>query len=301
MKDPGFLQQYSERVEAMRKSPYLDFPHHIHLETLSLCPAACSFCPYPGLERKGSKMDDSLIDKLFSDLADMPKNLAFQFSPQKVNEPFMDTRLEDLLRKINRRLPQAVINLTTNATPLTEARLLSLTEISNINYLWISVNESEPEAYARTMQLSWDLVQSRLRMVHKQLAKGKLNFEIVLSRVGDGSTADQAFRDWVHTHYPLFRSSVFQRGSWLGQIPDQTLAANMPEVPDLGCTRWFDLSITSEGVVAHCCMDGKAEWPIGDIRTHHALEIYNQPAWRRLRESVLSRREVAPCNGCTFL
>jgi radical SAM protein with 4Fe4S-binding SPASM domain len=72
-------------------------------------------------------------------------------------------------------------------------------------------------------------------------------------------------------------------------------------VPDVGCTRWFDLSITSTGTVAHCCMDGQAAWPIGNVATQHALEIYNAPHYRLLRERALTRLEASPCRTCTFL
>jgi MoaA/NifB/PqqE/SkfB family radical SAM enzyme len=49
--DEPSLVAYQNQVEGMRKSPYLDFPVHVHLETNALCNAACNFCPYPTLER----------------------------------------------------------------------------------------------------------------------------------------------------------------------------------------------------------------------------------------------------------
>src|SRR5690348_5429724 len=99
------LEAYQRRVEAMRQSPYMDYPAHVHLETLSLCPAACYFCPYPTLERKGTVMPDELIAKIISDLKAIPQDLNFQLSPFKVNEPFLDNRLFDILRTVNRELP----------------------------------------------------------------------------------------------------------------------------------------------------------------------------------------------------
>jgi radical SAM protein with 4Fe4S-binding SPASM domain len=119
---------------------------------------------------------------------------------------------------------------------------------------------------------------------------------VVLSRVGDGSEHDLAFRVWVAQTFPLFESSVFARGGWIGQVDTQ-----QGPIPDVGCIRWFDISITATGVVAHCCMDGKAEYPIGNVRDEHVLAIYNKPEYRRLREHTTSRLEVSPCSGCAFL
>ena len=106
--DEASLAAYQSQIEAARKSPYLDFPAHVHLETNALCNAACTFCPYPTLERKGAKMPDALIAKIIEDLRDIPQTLPFQLSPFKVNEPFLDTRLFSILAQINRALAQRV-------------------------------------------------------------------------------------------------------------------------------------------------------------------------------------------------
>jgi hypothetical protein len=290
------LAGYQAQVLEMRRSPYIDYPAHVHMETLSRCNARCTFCPYPGLERKGHRMPDALIEKILDDLRGIPRILPFQFSPFKVNEPFLDTRLFDVLAAIEATLPQATITLTTNASPLTEAMLDKLSRVKNLGYLWVSLNDHRPAAYEATMGLPWARTLERLTMLHARCRAGALAGRVVLSRVGDGSAADGEFVDWVVRRYPGFEPSVFRRGGWLGQV--ETTAGI---VPDVGCTRWFDLSITSTGTVAHCCMDGQAAWPIGDVATQHALEIYNAPHYRRLRERALTRLEASPCRTCTFL
>lgn len=290
------LSGYQAQVLEKRQSPYLDYPAHVHLETLSLCNARCSFCPYPGLERRGHRMPDALIDKILGDLQDIPRILPVQVSPFKVNEPFLDTRLFDILAAIEAKLPQATITLTTNASPVTEATLDRLALVRNLGYLWISVNDHRPAEYEATMGLPWTRTRERLAMIHARRAAGALTCRIVLSRVGDGTPADAEFCDWVVRHYPGFEPSVFQRGGWLGQVETATGA-----VPNVGCVRWFDISITATGTVAHCCMDGRAAWPIGDVNRQHVLEIYNGPSYRALRERTLTRLDAAPCRTCTFL
>ncbi len=94
---PPNLLVYHERALAMRQSSCIDFPAHVHLETMARCNAACNFCPYSSLERKGTKMDDDLIEKIVNDLKDIPRLHRFQLSPFKVNEPFLDARIFDLL------------------------------------------------------------------------------------------------------------------------------------------------------------------------------------------------------------
>ncbi|MBC7541449.1 MAG: tetratricopeptide repeat protein [Candidatus Sericytochromatia bacterium] len=290
------LQRYQQDVESRRQSRYMDYPAHVHLETLAVCTAACNFCPYPSLERKGTRMDSALIAKVIQDLTEIPADLPFQLSPFKVNEPFLDERLFDILASCNEKLPNAGLTLTSNASPLTEAKLNRLAQVRNLSYLWLSVNDHRPDAYEATMKLPYALTMERLALVHRKFTSGELAVPIILSRVGDGTDADDAFCQWVTKTFPGFQASVFQRGAWLGQVD-----VVVPDVPAVGCVRWFELSITATGIVAHCCMDGQAKWPIGDVSQQHVLEIYNAPEYRGLREKTLTRLDASPCNECTFL
>jgi len=288
--------RYTEKLERMRASPYLDYPAHIHIETMAVCNAACDFCPYPVLERKGARMPDDLIEKILHDLAEIPKTLPFQISPFKVNEPFVDVRLFDILRSINRRLPNASIALTSNASPMTDGVLDQLLKVRNVAYLAVSFNDHREREYEATMQIPYARTLARLEALHDHAAAGRIAFPVVLTRVGDGSGADHDFVVWVEERFPAFRASVSPRGDWLGQVDTP-----VSSVPNIGCQRWFEISITATGVVAHCCMDGMAKFPIGDVREKSVLEIYNDPAYRMLREATATRLDVSPCKGCTFV
>jgi len=275
----------------------MDYPVHVHLETLALCNAACNFCPSPTLDRKGTKMEYSLIEKVIEDLTEIPGHLPLQISPFKVNEPFLDTRLIDILKLINRKLPNALITLTTNAAPITQKKLLEVVAIKNIQYLWISVNHHIPSEYTKIMQIPWEKTHEKLNMIHQAKKEGLIPFTVVLSRVSDRTSADKEFCAWVTEKFPLFKFSLFHRGGWIGQVD-----TDIPDVvPDIPCIRWFDISITATGTVAHCCMDGKAEWPIGNVRENSVLEIYNQEAYKNLRQNMDSRLDTSPCKTCTFL
>ena len=290
------LDLYREQIQHKRNGPYMEFPSHVHMETMAKCNAACVFCPYPTLERQGEIMSDALVAKIISDLTDIPRGLKFQLSPFKVNEPFLDVRLFDILRTINDKLPNAALTLTTNASPVTQKNLDQLSTVKNLEELWISFNDHRPAEYEATMKIPYKRTIERLDAIHARVAAGDFPFKVVLSRVGDGSTADEAFKQWTFKHYPAFYHSVIQRGAWIGQVEDID-----QNVPNVGCSRWFELSITATGVVAHCCMDGQAKWPIGDVNSQHVLEVYNNPHYRQLREQTVTRLDATPCNQCAFL
>jgi len=293
---PPALKAYHLRAIAMRHTSYIDFPAHVHLETMAQCNAACNFCPYPSLDRKGAKMENALIEKIVSDLKDIPRLHRFQLSPFKVNEPFLDVRIFDMLEYFHNELPHASITLTTNASPITEKIIHRLTKFPKIGYLWVSFNDHRQAEYEEAMKLPYKRTRERLDLLHKAKAEGRLSIRIVLSRVGDNTAVDQEFIAWVKTTYPLFEASIFPRMNWLGQV-------DMPQsaVPPVACTRWFDVSITATGVVAHCCVDGQAKYAIGDVRQRHLLDIYNDPMYRRLRLTVDNRQSTEPCCRCNFL
>lgn len=293
-------EQYQQRVEQWRHSRYMDWPSHVHLETFAKCNASCCFCPYPTLDRKGERMPDALIEKVLGDLEDMPADLPFQLSPYKVNEPFLDVRIFDLLDQIRTRLPRAAILLTTNASPLTGKLLRRLIQ-HPVDRLWISFNDHRKAHYESIMGIPFLRTLESLDRIHAVKASGELGAEIVLSRVSDASPADREFTRWVANRYPLFKTAVFPRGEWLGQTAGTDPTEIHSAVPAIGCTRWFELSITATGDVAHCCMDGKLEYPIGNVRDQHVLEVYNAPEYRRLRESTRTRLDATPCNRCHFM
>lgn len=292
------IRREIEGVAALRASAHVDFPNHVHLETLAVCNAACGFCPYPTLDRIGTRMPDDLIEKIIDDLSDIPASLPFHLAPYKVNEPFLDKRLPDILETINQRLPHAKICLFSNGTVFTDKLLARLATIENVAYLNLSVNECNPVAYEALMRMPFARTVDRLRRLHDWAARGAFAFPITINRVMDGTDQDNAFLRWGTTEFPAFRTTVSIRKDWNQQVDERT---TLPTAPNLPCKRWFDLSIMADGKVTMCCMDGKGEWPIGDARASHLLDIYNADSQRAIRTDAVSRLELDTCRNCTHL
>jgi hypothetical protein len=287
------------KAQRLRAKGYLRYPAMVHLETIAVCNAACEFCPYPKLERKGTRMPDRLIEKVIGDLSAIPRDLPFRLAPYKVSEPFVEARLFDILRMVNERLPNARIALITNGSALTEAKVHALKEMRNISYLAVSLNYDDPQEYESVMRIPFARTVARVDLLHEAVLAGELAIEVRIMRVSGDRESDARFVEWAGKRYPRFLVGVNPRNDWLGEVPGGGV---YPVVPDAPCHRWFDLSITATGKVAMCCMDGEAKYPKGDVNTQHVLDIYNQPHLLALRESLLSRRAAAaPCSGCTYL
>jgi radical SAM family protein len=287
------LDYYRGRVEELHNSPYVDSPYMVSVETLALCNAACDFCPYPSLERKGIPMSDELLWKVLREFRDFPQGLPVIFTPSRVNEPFLDQRIFDICLWVNRELPHFSFNFFSNASPLTRANLLRLASIRNVNFLALSINDYRPETYEKVMRLPFRRTLERVAEVHEMKRTGELYFQVILSRVGDRSVHDEKFRAWAQQNFPLFSVWVTPRADWIGAVK-----TDVSPVPDVGCTQWFEQNLLADGKEAFCCMDSSGELCTANAASMHILEMYNQPAKRELRVNRVTRSALWPCNAC---
>lgn len=272
---------------------YLDYPAAVHLETWTQCNAACDFCPYVTLDRLGNKMPDELIEKILCDLEDIPKTHQFFFSPFKVNEPFLDKRMLPLLEDINKRLPNAILTLFSNGAPLTRKKIKRIAKLKNVRHLWISLNEHRPREYEAVMQIPLAMTVKRLDALHEM----EFPHKVVISRVCDKTPIDKEFVMRVKNRWPRFEPVLIKRDAWISSIEHDAIAT---EVPVTKCNRWWEIEITSTGRTALCCMDGHAQYSIGDVSKKHVLEVYNSPDYKRMRVGSKTRQAYSPCNGCTY-
>lgn len=264
-----------------------EYPNEVSLETWAKCNARCTFCPYPTMERIGDKMSDEMIDSVVDQIAAWRRPMFF--SPFKVNEPFLDPRTIPLCEKVNRLAPLVGIRLFTNGSTLIPEKIEQIGKLKNIYHLWISLNEYREDEYEKLMGLKFSITTKRIDHLHKVYFPHR----VVLSCVGQ---PNEEFKQYCRERWPRFQSVALKKDAWI----DFT-TAQVTEVPDKACLRWFELNITASGKVARCCMDGEARYGIGDIRENTLYDIYNSHDWKRLRESLMSRRDSGTiCQTCTY-
>lgn len=275
------------------RNPYLDQPIEIAIETFAFCNAACTFCPYPTLERKGTRMSEDLMYRLLDEISKFEHPCVL--SPFKVNEPLLDTRLMKYLNMVNLIAPSVSLRLFTNGSPLSASLIDRIAALDNVRHLWISLNSHNPDEYKKIMGLDFERTALRLDALHYAVFIGEFLHPVVLSKVVDNPDTWWEFTMYCNTRWPLFKVQPIKQDSWLGYA-----APLMPDIPDAPCARWFELSILATGIVSLCCMDGKGEFPIGDVNTQTLLEVYNNPFYRERREQSLSRMHIHPCSTCSY-
>lgn len=284
---------------------YLHQPREVSIETLALCNARCTFCPYPTLERKGMEMSLGLIAKMIAEMSAW--EAPFFISPFKVNEPLLDHRLRDICRQIVKDVRQAKLRIFTNGSPLVASQIDWIQELplGRVEHLWVSLNSLDAAEYESIMGLELERTVRRLDDLHERLIERTFPHRVVVSRVisternrwfedTPGARADRAFFAEVAARWPMFGRFPIKRDGWLGYVEPSE-----DEVPSGPCGRWFELSITATGKAALCCMDGEAKYSPGDVHESSLLDIYNQPSLLKMRNSKF-RGGFEPCKRCTY-
>ena len=290
-------RSYQEWFLQLTKSRHIDYPMDVSIETLAQCNAGCAFCPYPTLQRKGDRMSDALVHKIIDELTAIPRDLPLGINLSRVNEPFLDVRLLDFVLRINQQLPQAQLTFFTNGSPLTPSLQQRLATVEHVKYLCVSFNDHRAAEYERVMKLPYPRTVDHLEHLHGMLERGVISFPISISRVGDGSGADEEFLQWVKARWPRFNPLVSPRSDWMGLVSSSTRES----IPAVGCYQWFKLHILASGKEAYCCIDAEGRFGRGDALTTNILDIYNHPDRRRLRVEGPMRQQVANCRACPLL
>jgi len=297
----GLLRQQRGQLE--RRTTYQHYPEAVQIETLALCNADCVFCPYSRMSRKGTPMPDDVLNKLLGDLEDIPRSHPFGLTFSHINEPLLDKRLPDILKRCSQTLPHARLNLISNGTTLTEQNLAHLQEVSTLQTIQVSFNDHRPEGYSEAMNLPFKHAPQNLDRLHDWLVQGKLRVKVTVRRVGRRDQVDQEFIDHCSERWPAFSVVSRPLKDFLGQVDfaARQLEPPPPEpVPVMGCSQWHTMVISANGQVARCCFDGNAEWPIGDVSKHHLLEVYSEEQNQRTR-NVMTRLEAPePCRSCNI-
>jgi len=279
-------------VNDYKNSRHVDYPSHMIIETLARCNAACSFCQYPEILRKGEKMEMETIDNILDQLqAWLPSDLQFLVVYTGLNEPFLDKRIFDIMHKTKEKLPHALLQINSNGTPLTKDNIERLSD-APIHSMSISLNEIKKERYEEVMKIPFDKTMKIIENVAEAVDKGKIPFPMGLTRAGTRTIEDLEFIEWCETKYPQLTRYFSPIFSWLGDEPP------LGTVPNIGCPHWYELTIRADGQVAYCCLDGHIKHPKGNIHTTSLKEIYNAPENRRLREEAPSRKDVSVCANC---
>lgn len=237
----------------------------VELETRTRCNSTCTFCAASMLtdQRPDIHMPDSLYDKLLAELAALDYDGTIKFFVN--NEPLLDRRTPEFIRKAKATVPKARTEVHTNGLKLNPKSGQALLE-AGLDLLYIN-NYSQEGQMHRGVEAFLD-----------QVAPLFPQTEIVF-------------------HLRLLDEQLLNRG---GTAPNGHV---LKEPLPLPCILPFDeVVITADGRVTICCQDHYFEAAVGNLNASSLRDIWYGPGFTRLREQLLDANRSGNkfCNSCDF-
>lgn len=255
---------YIKRFNNLEETPLFQF---VMLETVNRCNGECDFCPANkhAEKRPYMKMSDETIDKVINGL----KEISFKGTifPQVNNEPFLDKRMPDILRKIKSELPKCKIVIITNGTVLTGEKLLHLA-----SYIDECVINDYSERYA---------LSEHIRDIYRFVKTHREDFKdvnVIINR--------------RYSHEILATRA--------GSAPNKKKKNNNVSAP---CIYPFsDMIIFPNGNVGICCNDCFETTSFGNVNEEALVKIWRSESYKNVRKAMEKGREViAFCQNCDVM
>jgi len=295
---PG-LERHQALIESWDHP--LDFPAEIQIQTITTCNAACIMCPYPEVSTEFAfdRMEEQLYDRILEECAREPG--LRRIEPFLMNEAFTDSRIIDWIARAKRKVPHAMVTVTTNGAPLVPKVTDRLVR-SGLDAIWFSFNGATRDTYEKIMGVPYDRVKANIDYL---LEVRPPSLQVFVNMIETGMMAPEIaanIRYWQ------------TRGVQAGSSPLVNRAGNVRNFEELRYTPqgalpvrtcelvFYKMYILASGDVVLCCMDWRRQVLLGNVRRQTLREIWNGEAYRRVRRLHVEGedRMIDLCRSCSY-
>jgi len=281
----------------------INFPRFFEIQTSSFCNGGCVICPYKDVERNNPKgiMSDNLFEKIINEIAEM-NNYGIRIAPYFNNEPFLDNKIIDRIKYINKRCPDCEIELSTNLSIL-DKECQNKLAACNIKELRLSVFGFSKLSHQNIMTgISWCNVKNNLDDLcnNKKLRESIGQISLVMINFPGIKTKDViSAKKYCKDNFIRFEFWGFLDRS--GNVKKFNNKINKKNI--FGCEQNRPIErfhVLFDGRVVLCCMDWKAQYVLGDVGRSSVKKIWNSPKYREIRKSIYENKSNAPilCKKC---
>lgn len=287
------------------------FPMILQVQTINRCNAACGFCPYPYTVHLQEKqvMDDVLYTKIVDECVN--EEDLHDLVPMSKNEPLLDVKMEERVAEFKRKAqPHQLVELVTNGSPLTPARIRRLME-AGVDLITVSVNAANEATYNKVMiGLSWKQVMGNLEALSRE-DLSMVNVYLRFVNEKENRREMKVFRKkW--REFNLFSFNVNNRAGTVRGYEAMFIDYNefIERIKRLAvghiypvCPYIFSMMhVLENGDVPMCSNDWANREVLGNVRTQSIREIYNSPRMNQLRGKMAEGRfeEIEACRDCSF-
>lgn len=273
------------------------FPKVIEIQFHNGCNSYCLICPYKDMNYKYIEMKEEVFEKF---LKELPNDKLIRIIPYLNNEPFLDNKYIEKLKKIRNKCLKTEIEISTNASVLTPNVIQELSKL-NITEFRLSVFGYSEETYKRMMpRLNRDKVFNNLKEISNYFKETETIVSIVM--IDDGSIDENEFKNMNILAKEL--GFAFERWGFLDRCKNVTYKSNEIYKDRIyGCEQNRPIErmhILANGDVIFCCQDWSHSIIIGNISNNSIQEIWNCAEYNNLRKKLYGKDEESPelCKNC---
>ena len=282
----------------------IKFPKIVEFQINSICNSHCTICPYSSIEKKfgHERMEDEQIEKLVEEFDEHADELE-RIIPYLNNEPFIDSRFINLLRRLKSK-KNHTIEVSTNASLLTKEISEIIVNEKLIDDFRISFFAGNEEDYKKLMpNLDFYECQNNIKNFLK-INNNVIPYQITLILV-----------PWMDMEKNILQvKKIFQNANIhpfgfldrAGNLQDKNDLAvkNNENVKLIGCNlnRPFErMCIIANGDVILCSQDWSREEIQGNVFESSIYEVWNSKRAKEIRNKVLGEVETTKnyiCKKC---
>lgn len=268
------------------------FPLCIEIQTTNVCNARCAACPYPEIvaPKKKHRMPDSLLEKLLLECKEHRDKMSL-IIPYFNNEPFADSRMLDILRRIKNDIGVDV-EISSNASLLTPEKSTPLISENLVKNLRISFFGSTELSYEQRMKnLNWKKTTANIHHLlqkHKQLNSTTL-VEIIMVGTPDltKDEVDKCKALWSNYNVDVKIFGYLDRAN--NNQYKNLLPIHQSWGKIVGCelNRPFErMAITVDGIAVLCSQDWREEVQLGNVNNASLKEIWLSEKYTSIRKQI---------------
>ncbi len=261
---------HEEYIKKFAKSKYPLFSI-IEFNLHGSCSRRCAFCPrvdkelWPNLDEE-FEMD--FFDNILSQLKDLDYVGRLAFSG--FSEPFMHSKINEIIKKIKAKLPKARSEIITNGDYLKYDNTKEIFD-NGLDYMFVSLyTNKRTHDYLENLKKDLDLDDDKFKIRPRNLGK-KMNFGLnINNRAGSVD----------YTRFGLKQEKILplKRG------------CNYP---------MYTLFVDYNGDCLICPDDWKKKLVVGNLKKEKIIDVWEKKIFHEVRKSLLKGdRSNAPCNEC---
>jgi MoaA/NifB/PqqE/SkfB family radical SAM enzyme len=294
---PEYWEYRRKWVEYPKQGIVPEFPLCLDIETTNVCNLDCVMCPRTVYIARGTYGPIGLMDfDFYRRLIDQGAEYKLpSVKLQYLGEPLAHP---DLPKQIRYAKDAGVLDVmfNTNATLLTEEKAHAVLE-AGIDSIFFSVDSIYPEKF-KAIRIGAKYEEVVGNIIRFCEIKNRGDYKHVQTRVSMTVMDSDPEELMKFQEFWLQHVDIVGFGMYHDVLED---GIDTPYNPNFTCAQPFQrMFVMWDGVCTPCCEDDHRGYRTGNARTTRLKEIWDGPAYRRLRQAHLTGRykEIGICGKC---